>query len=187
MIDIQKGARITIPVSRYDVICLSLYLSSSSARNLFRIFLQSLRLLTDPNILVTMMNSKEMLSFFTMSLSSFTLMASFNPVPVGAFPSRVQVGHSNMKADAMHSARGASVDDIQHQLKKRNATYISHPWHLPFILRPDHILAQPSLTAYGIIPQTQTLFLNSLTTAFAPPVPVQATKRVSLSTNATPS
>ncbi|KAL9086346.1 MAG: hypothetical protein Q9165_007132 [Trypethelium subeluteriae] len=60
-------------------------------------------------------------------------MASFDAVFVGAFPARIQVGHSDMKACNMHPARSASIEDIQHQMKSQNAssTFIDSLWNNP--------------------------------------------------------
>ncbi|MCJ1450178.1 hypothetical protein MMC28_000507, partial [Mycoblastus sanguinarius] len=58
-----------------------------------------------------------------MALFSFSPMASVFPIPVHVPSARIQLAFVNMNTDAIHPARGASVEDIQNQLRKRTASY----------------------------------------------------------------
>ena len=59
----------------------------------------------------------------TMALSSFSAMASVFSIPVHVPSARTQLAFVNMNTDAIHPTRGASVDDIQNQLRKRTESY----------------------------------------------------------------
>ena len=50
-------------------------------------------------------------------------MALVFPVPTHVSSARIQFAYVNMNTDAIHPTRGASVDEIQNQLKKRAASY----------------------------------------------------------------
>ena len=62
-------------------------------------------------------------SFSPVALSPFSPMAPVFPIPTHVPSARIQLAFVNMNTDAIHPTRGASVDDIQNQLKKRAASY----------------------------------------------------------------
>lgn len=59
---------------------------------------------------------------FNMALSTFNAMASVFSIPVHVPSARTQLAFVNMNTDAIHPTRGASVEDVQNQLRKRTAS-----------------------------------------------------------------
>lgn len=59
---------------------------------------------------------------FNMALSTFNAMASVFSIPVHVPSARTQLAFVNMNTDAIHPTRGASVEGVQNQLRKRTAS-----------------------------------------------------------------
>jgi len=69
-----------------------------------------------------------------MALISSSLTGSVFPPSAQALPGRIQNAYVRMNTDAIHPARGASADDIQNQLMKRQSTsnaFIDSLWDNP--------------------------------------------------------
>lgn len=122
-----------------------------------------------------------------MALSSFSALASVFSIPIYVPSARTQLAFVNMNTDAIHPTRGASVEDIQSQLRKRTSSYTPNSTtHSTFRLI-DQLSAPPSSTLSGALPLITTSSPNSSTIASAPPAPMAPTKSASHFTRDTPS